>query len=180
MKTKTKRILLLLLTAALVVSAVGCKKEEVINEPEAKLEGDLTSVIDKIYENTGFDLMTANNTVDLKDSDSVQYYMGLEDASKIKEAVVSEAMMSSQAYSMVLARVNDGADAKAVADAMLKGINQRKWICVMADDLKVAVYGDSVLLVMIASSMEDVATSQKIVDAFEEICGGKLDTVLSK
>lgn len=177
---KTKKILLLLLTTALMVSFAGCKKEEAVNKPEAKLEGDLTSVIEKIYENTGVELMTENKPVDLKDSDAVKYYMGLEDASEIKEAVVSEAMISSQAYSMVLARVNDAADAKDVADAMLKGIDQRKWICVMADDLKTAVYGDAVLMVMIASSMEEVATSQKLVDAFGEICGGELDAVLSK
>lgn len=147
---------------------------------EAILEGDLTAVIEKIYEKTGFELMVGNTPVDLTNSETMKYNMGLEDASKIKEAVVSEAMISSQAYSLVLARVNDAADAKDVANDMLNGIDQRKWICVIADDLQVVTKDDLVLLVMVSSEMKDTVTSQKLVDAFGEICGADFDEVLTK
>ena len=38
--------------------------------------------------------------VDLNDMDSLNYYTGLSDASKIKDVAVSEAMTGSQAYSL--------------------------------------------------------------------------------
>ncbi len=178
MRKKMKLLLTFILTAVLMVSLIGCKKEESGKKPS--LELDLTAIIEKIYEKADVNLNVANTQVDLADKDIVKYNMGLEDASKIKEAVVSEALISSQAYSLVLARVNDAADAKNVANDMLNGIDQRKWICVMADDLQIVTYDDVVLLVMVASSMEETVTSQKLVDAFGEICGADFDEVLSK
>ena len=51
-------------------------------------------------------------------------------------------MMGSMAFSMVLVRVAEDTDSKTVAESMKSGIDTRKWICVEADDLKVAGFGD--------------------------------------
>lgn len=144
------------------------------------LKGDLTKIVEKIYEKKDTGLMLQNTPVDLADKDIVKYNTGLEDVSKVKEAVVSEAMISSQAYSMVILRVNDPADVKEVANAMLNGIDTRKWICVAADDIKVVTHDDLVLLAMVDSSMNEVVTSQQLVDAFGEICDTQFETVLTK
>ena len=53
--------------------------------------------------------------VDLSSSDSVSYYLGLTDASKLKEAYYSEALIGSQAYSLVVVRANSAKDAASVA-----------------------------------------------------------------
>jgi hypothetical protein len=98
----------------------------------------------------------------------------------VKEAVVSEAMIGSQAYSLVLARVNNVSDAEAVAKDMLNGIDQRKWICVMADDLQIVTYNDLIMLVMVDSNLKDAVTSQQVADAFKEMCGADFDLKLSK
>ncbi len=150
------------------------------NDGQEILKGDLTKIVEKIYEkkNTGLNLQ--DTSVDLTDKDSVKYYTGLEDASKVKEAVVSEAMISSMAYSMVLIRVNDPADAEEVANAVLKGIDTRKWICVEADDIQIVTNDDLVLLAMVASSLNETVTSQQLVDAFGEICGTKFEKALTK
>ena len=179
---KKKIISIFMLVAVLMASFVGCTKVDGNgdNEDKVALEGDLSAIIEKIYEKEKIDLNVANNPVDLNDADNLQYNVGLSDASKIKEAVVSEAMISSQAYSLVLLRVKDAADAESVAKDMLAGINQRKWICVEADDLQVVTYDDAVLLVMVASTMKENVTSQKIVDAFGEIVGADFDLKLSK
>lgn len=144
------------------------------------LKGDLTKIIEKIYEKKDTGLRLENTSIDLTNQDIVKYNTGLEDVSKVKEAAVSEAMISSQAYSLVLLRVNDAADAEEVANSMLKGIDTRKWICVEADDIKVVTQDDLVLLVMVASSMNEVVTSQQLVDAFGEICGTQFEKVLTK
>ncbi|ABW18385.1 hypothetical protein [Alkaliphilus oremlandii] len=179
---KKKIISICMLVAVLMASFVGCTKTDGTGGSKDKpaLEGDLSAIIEKIYEKESVDLRVENKEIDLNDENSPKYYMGLEDASKIKEAAVSEAMIGSQAYSLVLARVKNATDAEAVAKSMLEGIDQRKWICVEADDLQIVTYNDVVLLVMVESAMEDVVTSQKLVDAFREIVGADFDLKLSK
>lgn len=138
------------------------------------LEGDLSSIIDKIYENKPVDIAVETTAVDLTNADFLKYNTGLDSADKIKEVSVSEAMMTSTAYSLVLIRVNDSTDAEEVAKAVKEGIDPRKWICVEADDLSVVAYGDVVMLVMVDSSLADSVTSRQIVDAFKTVCGGDL------
>ena len=105
-------------------------------------------------------------------------YTGTDDTSAIKEIAVSEAMVGAIPYSLVLARVNDESKATEIAQTMFDNIDTRKWLCVEADDLKVAVCGDTVMLIMIGSQYAETATSQEIVDAFESVCGGSLTTVI--
>lgn len=149
-------------------------------EGEDVLKGELSAIIEKIYGVKDTGLKVGNNVVDLSNMDSVQYYTGLNDVSKVKEALASETLIGSQAYSLVLVRAIDAASAESVANDMLSGINPRKWVCVEADDLQVVTYDDLVMLIMVSSSHEDTVTSQQIVDAFKEICGDELDVVLKK
>ncbi len=72
---------------------------------------------------------------------------------------------------MVLLRVNDSKDTKAVAKEMFEGINMSKWICVGADELRVATAGDTVMLVMLQDTLSDTITCKDIEDAFKKLCG---------
>lgn len=182
---KMKVILIFTVTALMAVFSLGCSYGagdgtggNSQGHETKHLDGDLTAIIEKIYEMTDFDLGLTNIPVDLTDSEGVRFNLGLENASKLKEAILSEAMISSQAYSMILARVNDEDDAGDVAEEMFSGVDQRKWVCVEADDLQVATYGDAILLVMIDSNI-DGATAKDLVDAFGEICGGEFDINLT-
>jgi len=150
------------------------------NTEQGGLKEDLSTIIDKIYGIKDPGLRLVSSPIDLTNKDAVKYNTGLEDVSKVKEIVVSEAMMSSQAYSLALVRVKDAADAKSVAEAMLEGIDPAKWICVRADDLKIVTYHDVVMLIMMGSQLSEKVTSDQIVDAFKGICGGKLDLELKK
>ncbi|NLJ41227.1 MAG: hypothetical protein GX352_06435 [Clostridiales bacterium] len=137
-------------------------------------EGDLPSIIESIYEKKDPEIMVDTMDVDISDSDSLKYYTGLKSADKIKDISVSESMIGSQAYSLVLLRLNSAADAEEIAQAMKSGIDPRKWICVEADDLRVVASGDVVMLVMISSVLEDTVTADELVQAFEAVAGGTL------
>ncbi len=150
------------------------------NDASESTSGELQSIIEKIYEIKSPEFMVGDAPVDLNDPDSVKYFTGLSDSSKIKEVAVSEPMMGSQAYSLVLVKLNQQEDAETVANEMLQGIDQRKWICVEADDLKVVAQGDVVMLIMVSSTFEDALTSQDIVDAFQEVRQAELDILLEK
>lgn len=142
------------------------------------LEGTLEEILNKIVEKQPVEFMGGVMSVDVADTSedglwAVKYYTGLDSAENITEAAFFEPMMGSIAYSMVTVRVAEGADAKAVAESMKAGIDTRKWICVEADDLMVAGYGDVVMLIMVGS--DSGMTAQSYVDAFQAVCGAELD-----
>ena len=113
--------------------------------------------------------------IDTADADGLKYFTGLASAEKITDAVCSESMFGSQAYSLVVVKVADAADAQAVADEMYDNIDQRKWICVEAGDKMVATYGDLVMLMMVDVEYAEMVSAQSMVDAFQASCGGTLD-----
>lgn len=182
MKKKMIYILVIAIIALSILASCNTTKpenstspdptESVTPEPEESL--DLMVIIENIYDIKRPELMLGEVSVDLTDADSVKYYSGLTDVSKIKEIVVSEPLIGSQAYSMVLVRTNSASDTEGVAKEMLNGINQMKWICVDADDMQVVAKGDTIMLFMVSSAMEDTVTSQQMVDAFIQVVG-KLD-----
>lgn len=134
---------------------------------------ELSDIVDAIYEKAdpGYALGTIG--VDLTDEYLLSYYTGLTDGSVLTAAVASEPMISSQAFSLVVARVADGQDAKTVASDMLAGVNPAKWICVSADDMTAAVSGDIVLLVMVNEYDGDIASAD-FANAFVDLYGGEL------
>lgn len=175
-----KKILAILLAMVMMLSFAACGSDEPAegenNNEEVVLntvEGTPEEIIDKIYAEfetlPEFPLMTMN-LADM-DAESFPYYTGLADNSKVKESAFSEAAMGSQAFSMVIVRVNDAADTEAVANEMLNGINTRKWVCVEADDLAVAAYNDVIMLYMIDSQYG--FSSENAVAAFNAVVGGE-------
>jgi len=128
---------------------------------------DLSAVVDKLYEGKQ-DLYPSLMTqpVDVTDKDTVSYMTGLENGDDLEYLVVSEPMMSSQAYSLILAKVKDGADADQVAKTMNENIDYRKWICVAAEKIYSTSSGNLVCLVM---SSEEMA--KPIYDEFKSLVG---------
>ena len=173
MKQKLSIILLFVFLLSLLA---GCQsKAETSKGPEGSLE----EILQQLYEEKQPEFPVMTTTVDLTDSNTLKYYTGLDSADQISEAIASEASISAQAYSLVLVRVKDAADAEQVAQAMFDGIDQRKWVCVEADDLRVAAAGDVVMLVMVSSELADTITAQQMTDALKTLSGGSLSTELS-
>lgn len=171
-----KKILILLLLLSLLT---GCRRNSTTSAPlpsDNSLLGQmsLTEIMDAIYAKDPVDLSLGNISVDLQDAYAVESYLGLSSAAGIQEALASESMFGAQAYSLVLCRVSNGTDAKQVAEAMAEGIDQRKWVCVTADDMKVSVSGNVIMLIMISSEYADTATAQSLTNAFRQVAGGSL------
>lgn len=180
-----KRSLIFLLALCLMLLA-GCRNSNPttaasgstpVASTASKLDSmSLAQIIEAIYQIDPVELSLGNIEVDLQDSYAVKSYLGLDSAENIKEALASESMFGAQAYSLVLCRLKDGADAKSVAQAMRDGIDQRKWVCVNADDLKVSASGNVVMLIMLSSDYADSATADSLTDAFRQVAGGSLST----
>ena len=135
-----------------------------------KLESgeDLVGLVDKIYEEIPESelLMLESQILDITNNDSVKYITGLENGTNFEYVVVSEPLMSSQAYSLVLAKVKSGINADEIAKQMSENIDTRKWICVEAEKLYATSSGDIVFLVM---SNEGIA--KPIYERFKSLAG---------
>lgn len=156
--------------------------EEVSDPIQGAEAGSLEAMINEIVTIQPVEVMMPTAIpLDLTDTSEdgafkLKGYTGLEDASMLTEACAYESMVGSVAFSMVLVRVNDAANAETVGQQMKEGIDPRKWICVEANDLQVVGCGDVVMLIMLDSSLG--VTSQNFVDAFQTVCSAELDFVL--
>lgn len=165
----------MILALLLLASCAPAKKAEVIL-PGSSME----DVLAQIYEKKDPGLMVGEIPADLANPEWVKVYTGLDKGDALQDISVSETMIGAQAYSLVLLRVKDPAQSQETAREMLRGIDPRKWICVAADDVRVVVRGDLVLLFMVSTEFEDTVRSEEIIAAFQETTGGKLDLELKK
>lgn len=125
----------------------------------AEPDSELSAMVDSIYEAYPVELMMMQTTaIDLDDEAWLTYNTGLsaEEAALVDAGVKSESMTGSQAYTLVLLRVKNAADAQTVADAMLEKMDPARWVCVMADKMRVATFDDKVLFVMTDSELTDI------------------------
>ena len=171
-----KKLIALMLVAVMAVSMVACGNKAAADK--APLEGTMEENVMKVMEIAPVEFMGGIIPVDLTDTSedgkwAVNYFTGLQNADNITDVAVYESMMGSQAFSLVLVRTAEGADAKAVAQEMTDNIDTRKWICVGADEKIVAGYGDTVMLIMLDSQLG--LKAQSYVDAFQQVAGGELD-----
>lgn len=130
---------------------------ETATEPD--VDAELSGMVDKLYEAHPVDLMLlTTSAVNLNDLSWLTYNTGLttDQATLVDAGVLSESLTGSQAYSLVLLRVKDKADAQTIADAILDNIQMNKWVCTMADKARVATFDDKVLFVMTNSELTDV------------------------
>ena len=126
---------------------------------QAEPDAELSEMVDAIYKVQPVELMGMETTaIDLTDETWYGYLAGLtaDNVGKVDAAVISEPMTGSQAYSLVLLRLRDKADAREVADSMEENISMRKWVCVEADKARVVSFDDKLLYVMADSELVDV------------------------
>ena len=129
---------------------------------ESVLEGDLSAIIQEIYKVSKLELPKTADTSLTEENES--YYIGTTDAA-YTEALASEPMMSSIAHSVVLLRVEDGADIDKIKEDIKSKVDSRKWICVGVEPENVIVdnIGNLVILIMSENSaaLHDAFTSLK-------------------
>ena len=153
----------------------------VLKKEENADEGTMEELLNKVIEQRPVEFAGGVFPIDLTDTSedgmwSIKSFTGLDDASQLTEAAAYEPMMGSLAFSMVMVRTAEGADTRAVAESMKSGVDPRKWICVEADDLKVAGIGDVVMLIMVSTTGD--MTAQSFVDAFQSVAGRTCDFVI--
>lgn len=169
-------IVIVIILGIYVVNSLINKQNKSNLEPMESGE-DLVGLVDKIYEEIPESelLMLESQILDITNNDSVKYITGLENGTNFEYVVVSEPLMSSQAYSLVLAKVKSGINADEIAKQMSENIDTRKWICVEAEKVYVTNYKDVIFLVM---ASDEWATP--VYNEFKNLVGGKVGEELVK
>ena len=142
---------------------------------QAEPDAELSDMVDAIYKIQPVELMGMETTaIDLTDETWYGYLAGLtaDNVGKVDAAVISEPMTGSQAYSLVLLRLRDKADAREIADSMEENISMRKWVCVEADKARVVSFDDKLLYVMADSELVD---ADLVADAAAKAFGATFD-----
>ncbi len=172
---KSTKIIIAVIAAIIIIAIIvmafimnnKTEKNQNTQLPEVNNAEDLSTLLDKIYDGIKTDIFNVETrTIDLEDTTSVKSYTGLEDAQNLEYAVASEPMISSQAYSLILAKVKEGTNPSEIAKEMSENINMRKWICVSAEKLYATNSGNIVFLVM---TNEEMATS--VYESFKSLAG---------
>ena len=165
-----KKMIALVLVLVMALSLAACGNKAADKTP---LAGTMEENTLKVMEIAPVEFMGTVLPVDLADADATWNFTGLSDAAQITDVAVYEPMMGSQAFSLVMVRTAEGVDAKEVAQQMKDNIDPRKWICVGADEIMAAGYGDTVMFIMVDSQLG--LSAQSYVDAFKTVCGAELD-----
>ncbi|HCI63515.1 MAG TPA: hypothetical protein DFH97_00375, partial [Clostridiales bacterium] len=151
-----KKLLCAILALTMLLSLAACAANNnggASTETTAptNLEGTVEELLNRIVEKQPVEFAGETTAIDLTDTSEegtwrFESTTGLSDPSQLKEAAAFEPLMGSLAFSMVMVRVADAVEPQEIAQAMKEGINPRKWVCVEADDMKVAGCGDVVML----------------------------------
>lgn len=127
---------------------------------------EMIALVADVYEGLELFSSLATSELDITDIDALTYATGLTSTDKIDAVISSEPMMSSQAYSMVLVKVKDPADADSIAKEMSENINPNKWICVSAEKVYATSSGNIAFLVMSNAEM-----AESVFNNFKSVAG---------
>ena len=136
----------------------------------------MNAMFKSIYNKLGDELPNLETAeMDVSDASTVKAYTGLQSNENVETLVVSEPLMSSQAYSAVAVKVKSGANVENMKQEMLDNINMAKWICVSASNLYITNSGNTIFMVM---SNEDWA--KPVYEAFKEYVNNNIGKELEK
>jgi len=92
-------------------------------------------------------MSTMSMVLPLEDMDTVTYNTGLTDLTGINEIIISESMIGSFAYSLVMVRTV-GTNTDEIQTTLGEKIDPRKWLCVGADQIRTVRLDNDIVLVM--------------------------------
>lgn len=161
---------------AIIVGVVVWNNQKSNGGTTIETASQMEEMFKSIYNKLGDELPhLETQEIDVSDASMVKVYTGLQSNENVETIVVSEPLMSSQAYSAVAVKVKAGANIENMKQEMLNNINMAKWICVSASNLYITNSGNTIFMVM---ANEDWA--KPVYDAFKEYVNNKIGKELDK
>lgn len=177
-QTITIIIIIAVIILAVILGAILIINNKSKGNEEGKIETveQMKEMFKTIYSKLGEKLPNLETQeISIEDETQVKAYTGLKSNKDIEKIVVSEPLMSSQAYSAVTVKVKSGANIEEIKKEMLENINMAKWICVSAEKMYITNNGNTIFMVM---SSEDWA--KPVYNEFKEYVGNNIGKELEK
>lgn len=174
-------IIAIVLIIAIVIGVVvfnNQKNNKVESSDNPKLEtvSQMKKMINAVYSKLGDQLPSLEtSTISSSDINQVKTYTGLQSTDNIEKIVVSEPLMSAQAYLLATVKVKDGADIEKMKQEMLNNLDMRKWICVSAEKLYITNHENTIFMIMSSAEWAD-----PVYNAFKEYVDNKIGKELTK
>ena len=171
-------IVAVLVVAIIVGGVVAVTSNNSGNKDSVKIESakDMKDMFSTINSNLKEELPSLETQeIDVSDEMQVETYTGLKSNENVEALVVSEPMMSSQAYSAVAVKVKSNADIESLKQEMLDNINTRKWICVSASKVYVTNHDKVIFL-----EMADEEWAKPVYDEFKKFVNNNIGKELEK
>ena len=160
----------------IVIAVIGVVAISGKNGGTTATEINIKKMFDTIYADLKDQLPDlTTQEIDVKDGEQVAEYTGLVSTENVEKLLVSEPMISSQAYSAVALKVKAGADIEGIKQEMLDNLNMNKWICVSAEKLYITSYNNIIFAVM-----SDENWAKPVYDGFKEYVNNKNGKELEK
>ena len=164
-------ILLAVISFVIFILVSGSGNKGSVETP--KDINDIINTINKNNKNVLPELETLK--VDIKNIDEVTSYTGLKTNDGIESIVVSEPLITSQAYSVAIVKVKDNADVEKIKQDMLDNLDMRRWICVSAEQLYITNSGN-----VIFSVMADKDIAKAVYNDFKKYVNNNIGKELEK
>ena len=164
-------ILLAVISFVIFILVSGSGNKGSVETP--KDINDIINTINKNNKNVLPELETMK--VDIKNIDEVTSYTGLKTNDGIESIVVSEPLITAQAYSVAIVKVKDSADVEKIKQEMLDNIDMRRWICVSAEQLYITNSGN-----VIFSVMADKDVAKAVYNDFKKYVNNNIGKELEK
>ncbi len=167
-----KKFFALILTLGLVMSFTACGTKNNTDNGSENTDKPSASVLDEMSLSdivaqtaSGSDLEFFSFMTEPVDSSTVAYLIGAESIeSPFAEAVAHVPMMNTNPFTMIVFRVSETQDAKALASELEEKADLRKLICVEAEAADTVVSGSNVLFIMGSQSEIDA-----VINAFNNL-----------
>lgn len=173
----TIAIIALVIIGIVMISGKNRENGESTENAKMQTAQEMQDTLNSIYTKLGDQLPASLETreIDITDELAVKAATGLQSTENVEAVVLSEPMMSSQAYSAVFVKTAKGADVEKMKKEMCDNIDTRKWICVTAEKVYVTNHENIIFLVM---SSEEWA--KPVYDEFKSAVDQKIGKELSK
>ncbi len=144
--------------------------------PVTKVESgdDAVAFIDaNVYPNCSdfIPMYTESRVLDFADTDTITFMTGLTDLTGISDVIISESMVGSFPYSLIMLRT-DGSDVEGAQKRLGESVDPNKWICVSAEKVASIALDNDIILIMGA-----VDQVEAIMDAITVAADGVYSSV---
>ena len=161
---------------AIIIGIVALNNQKSNGSTKLENATQMKEMFNSIYTKLGDKLPNLETEeIDVNDASMVKVYTGLQSNENVETLVVSEPMMSSQAYSAVAVKVKSGSDIEKMKQEIVDNINMAKWICVSASNLYITNNGNTIFMVM-----ADNDWAEPVYEAFKEYVNNEIGKELDK